>query len=111
MYSLDKDFYGCIGKSVKAGFWAGDVKIQKAVRVLFIPLLIKDFEGEGLQEDTVAALINKIYLVERTEHVRKRRLNLDRCNRSNYIEVLNSALRTVKARRAIHAFTQFIKIR
>ncbi|MEQ2007217.1 MAG: hypothetical protein ABMA26_10490 [Limisphaerales bacterium] len=81
---------------MEAGLGIGDVEIETAVRVLFVPFLVIDLQRKSLEEDAVAALIYEVDLVQGAEHVRQRRLDLDGGNRGDDVEIVNRALRSVE---------------
>src|SRR5271157_1389832 len=58
VYSFDEAFDRCVRQRMGTCFGAGNVKIQKALRVLFVSLLVIDLQREGLKKDAVAALID-----------------------------------------------------
>src|ERR1039458_9216074 len=95
---------------MEAGFRIGEIEIEKALRMLFIPFLVEDLQSKCLEKDAIAALIDEVHFVECAEHIRQGCLDLDGGNRGNDVEVVNRAVRSVEGGWAIHAFPQILKV-
>lgn len=90
--SLDEVFDRRVRQLVKASFGVSNVEIKETVRVLLVPLFVKDFQCKGLEEDAIPALVHEVYFVECAEHVRQCRLDLDGGNCGDDVEFLNCTL-------------------